>query len=346
MDVSIKYRTCSDAKIILDQYIKDHGLIPATTSHYPNAEFELLAHLFNEERLERQYSQLTQTLPIGREAYQVQDPIQRLMKSYMAHNDRQFTLTSVLRSQQPQSPDNLADQSLMATVLLERLSASLQILPQLTSNAHIMQVWNSSINWQYCRTILILYDFVTRGLPELTELLFATHQNDPRLLLAHYAECGRLVTEIMKFLEAHVQDYRRTHRDLTKSTPGLAVNHDEAAGTLILPGDLYGLRVQPVGLIDITVVLKNKSLKRERMYSEGKDIFTNILISHLVVPHLLTASSNQKQKHKHQADPSRVIDDYLLRGAVLQAIVEETDDESIFASSDIQPFLFGSILPL
>lgn len=335
-------RTCSNAKVILDQYVELHGLTQSTKSRYSNSDFELLAQLFDEERLERQYLQLQSTLPTGRESYQVQDPIQRLMKSYTVHNDRQFTLTSLLRSQLPHNPNCQDDQSLTTSVLLERLSTSLEILPQLTSNAHVMQVWSSSIHWQYCRSILIFYDFVTHGLPQLAELLFATHKNDHQFLLDHYAGCGRLVCEIMRFLETYAQHYRRNHRDSAKSTSVAAIPE---AYTLVIPADLYGLRPQSDSLDDLTIVPKNKSLSLERMYTEGKDIFADILISHLVLPYLPKTDSNQKRKGSRSTD-SQVLDNYLLRGAVLQAIVDEMDDESIFASADIQPFLFGSILPL
>ena len=338
----------SKAKVILDEYIKLHSLLPVKISRYPKSNFELLAHLFDEERLKQQYLQLIETQPTGNRVYSVQDPIQRLMKSYTAHNERQFTLTSLLRSHLPHTLDaSLEDQSLGANVLLDRLSTALQILPQLTSNAHVMQVWTSSIHWQYCRSVLILYNFVTQGLPELTELLFTTYKDDRKFLLDHYAGCGRLVTEIMKFLEAHVQKYRQNHRRSAKGTLAVAVDQNSDPKDLILPGDLYGLRTQSDDLDELTVVLKHQSLKPEKMYAEGKDMFTDILISHLVVPHLPKIEANKKWNSKGTTSTaSQVLDDYLLRGAVLQTIVDETDDESIFASADIQPLLYGSILPL
>lgn len=278
----------------------------------------------------------------------------------MSSNKRQFTLTNLIQLEPLQKPSlslgSLQNQSERIGWLFERVSTAFEVLPQLKQSMYMLQIWEASIRWQHCRAILIIHDFITCALPELSELLFETHRLDPTFLLKNYSAYGTLVNTIMSFLVDYMAQYSR------KRGP-------RPTSYLTIPSNLFGL-VNVVEPSTLKFELKNKRLDTGKVYTAGKELFLDIVTSQLVVPKLHgvndAAMASERKKTRKKKGPKKkrgseekdegnseereekerrekLLDEYLLRGSVLQTIVDLMDDESICALRNMDPILYGSL---
>ncbi|KAE9388223.1 hypothetical protein BT96DRAFT_1004405 [Gymnopus androsaceus JB14] len=128
---------------------------------------------------------------------------------------------------------------------------------------------------------------------------------------------------------------------------------------LIVPSNLYGLINNGNESELVKIPLTTRQPEQKTQYSLGKEFFCDIITLHIVMPKLLAidevalASQKKKTKKRNNKDDdednesgSAVLDEYLLRGMVIQTIVNAMDNESICASQDMDPILYSSFLPL
>ncbi|KAE9389919.1 hypothetical protein BT96DRAFT_980529 [Gymnopus androsaceus JB14] len=315
---------------MLCAYLEHHRLT-LLMSDFPESNFTLLENLFKQDNLDLQYSKLKEncrSLPKGCQTFNVQNNFQKLISTYMSVNKRQFTLTNLIRLEPLQnsslSLDSLQDQSRTIGWLFERVSTAFEVLPQLKQSTYMLQIWEASVQWQHCRVILIIHDFITRALPELLELLFQTHRLNPTFLLKNYSAYGVLVNNIMQFLVDYAAQYSR------KQGP-------RSTSYFTAPSNLFGI-VNNVELLDLKFQLKNKRIESGKIYSVGKEIFLDVIISQLVMPKLQGIDSaaltserkknrkkkgpKKKQEHKEESEEEReerrkekqeeLLDEYLL----------------------------------
>lgn len=145
----------------------------------------------------------------------------------------------------------------------QRVRQVIDFLPELVSAYSSTTIVGALLRWQYCRCILVIYQFLSTDLPHLATILFSGHQSflpastsetdanpdGDKWLHEHYPRYAPLVLHILRYVKAWVQSQRRSYRHEGQSS--LPDDYK------LVPSDLFGLRPTQGSPIELPALLKS-----------------------------------------------------------------------------------------
>ncbi|KAK7434800.1 hypothetical protein VKT23_019987 [Stygiomarasmius scandens] len=274
------------------------------------------------------------------------------MGGYAEINQKLYFYTSCLLSDPFSSSNFLSDQSHTIDTLFARVKEALSSYSQSKDTDYATRIWNAASQWQQCKSLLVLHHFVTSGLPELAQLLFSLYFEDSTFLSKTYPQLAQLVIAIVEQTMQHHAAYHTKHhrnaKDIQIHITGTVSDSEDTnpkneKPKLLFPNQLHGLCPNQDfdGDISWEISTTRVPAKQEKFQSFIEDIFSDIVLHYVILPYLKRFNKGQINQSASQKE-NALLKEYLLRGAVLQAIVDVLDDESIFASNGISKILYTS----
>ncbi|KAK7034750.1 hypothetical protein VNI00_012157 [Paramarasmius palmivorus] len=257
--------------------------------------------------------------------------------SYTAMNDRQFAWTSMLIKSPlrvPTSSVEPVDQNDSLCALVFRFQDALSDLSRCQSTSYTLKLWDAAVRRQECRSLLILFDFVVFGMPMLLKILTQTYVKDRIFLKQHYPAFFPLVDAVMQDLTALRSQCRRQGGKAPDASNILRP----------IPSNLYGLR-RDSHFSEEPLSLKAKWIDGgdDALTNAANQVLEDALIEFLAMPYFrkfsAKGSTKPGKKTKCQESDTSIFEDCLIRGAILHALAEGLDDESIFFSARIETFV-------
>lgn len=231
----------------------------------------------------------------------------------------------------------------------QRARQVINFLPELVGAYSSTTIVASLLRWQYCRCILVLYQFLSSDLPHLATILFSGHQSflplsatEPspdanpegdKWLHRHYPQYAPLVLHILEYVKTWVQSQRKSYRK-KKQLPSLP------SGYNLVPSDLFGLRQNKGPPIELPELMKSIHYGPGPRYEAACKCFIKLIEDTIILPTLPDADSHfNERRARSGSDLGAIRARCIVRGAILQCIVQDMQTEAICASEHMRVLL-------
>lgn len=207
------------------------------------------------------------------------------------------------------------------------------MLPTIYSELLVVDVIQCYLRLQYCRSPLVIFDFLSSGLPRLSNILFNAHQAGSQYLEENYLLYAPLVRHIYHYVHTiHQVKHQKSQQSPNNLTS--------------VPYSLFDVRPQSSGGIRGSSVHlgdpgSSKSLKE--VYATGC-LFKDIIEEQLVLPFIPGTNAFFNNKHRRSTQPKASRALAIVHRAVIQAFGNHIGNESIFASQTIHDILTSPTL--
>lgn len=284
--------------------------------------------------------------------------VKQLMKDLGTLNASQNTINSFLAFAPLPDDDSIPSDPGMASAsarcVLTRAVEAANFMPDLFAQSLVLDIIKSSIQWQQAQNYIFLAEFLTRDLHKIADVIFDAHRRLEGLgdKTRHYADqhSAAFSTDYSSFasLVRHIVRYVRAAQSQKKNNRNKAKNRNSgkrSAPVLLdtehevdsLPPDLYGLlRGASSSRIPLAEI-KGRPDSIQQVYKKAKTCFIDTIKEQLIYPYLreptedlLVDTSARKESLK---------DHLIIRGAVLQCLIDAFESESILASPTISPLI-------
>ncbi|KAL0574434.1 hypothetical protein V5O48_007520 [Marasmius crinis-equi] len=364
-----------DALSMVHEYKMQHKL--GQTSPYTALDGSILQDVFGAETLQARYKYVVDARSIftaSRKSFAMDSNFKQFAAAYREQATRQHYLTASL-SELPLPPvvdDNypLSSSGASANHLFERVVEAIKPVPLLVETAFALDIWKQAVLWQQCRSIMILYHFLTWGLPDLANILVQTYSRDPKFLEDNYPRYYPLIHHLWGAVDKYRAQYRSHSRGKRVQQRRRMTNvHDNEGGdeeerngnsrlvgavdgvdvdgedrlVVDVPGNLFGLHpsaTEHAG--QLTYCFRNKRVdpNNEGVAKHVREGFIDLVERHVIGPPLegvVSPKAFGKRKAEQSSNAVQLlIDELVVRGALLTTVAEALGDESIFASPTVE----------
>ncbi|KAL0579481.1 hypothetical protein V5O48_002523 [Marasmius crinis-equi] len=373
-----------DARDLVSEYKTQNKL--GQTNRYASLDGSILNHVFAVDMLQARFCYVVETrsfFSATRKAFTMDTNFRQFVASYREQATRQHYLTASLSELPVHPPENdeaLVDYNASAEHLFERVVGAIKPIPLLIETTFALDIWKQAALWQYCRSIIIVYHFITWGLPDLTDILLRTYSRDTEYLKKHYPRYYPLIHHLWLAVTEYRSRYRsRTRRKkpqpsrlrladrraTTESSddeqgslndaedetaPPGRTSHTSEGLTLDIPADLFGLHLSaPPNAPPVAYRFRYKRVDpgNEGVARRVREAFLDLIERHLIAPSLeavLPPKTLGKRKATQSTDTVQpLLDEMIVRGALLTTVAEALGNESIFASPTVELLIYQPV---
>ncbi|KAF5346356.1 hypothetical protein D9757_014806 [Collybiopsis confluens] len=327
-----------NASEILSDYLKSISLNLENFCSDDTVTYRILSDLFSIKTIKTErdrLNKLRESFFASRISWSAATSHANWVKLAEAH-DRQNTLTHLLINN---PSDTLASKGEKFQACLERVDITLQTIPSLDASVYLTHLEGIFIHWQVCRNILILYDFLAHGLPELIEALADTYKRDSKLLEPTFAGMGRLFKALVSHVNESKSQNKRQQTQTTKKTRSSVSTN--LASSAPPPEFNSKFTFDPASYAIPLILRTSKSsisvpYKASRKdYRCEKEMLYTIIESHFIIPYLRRSNLWGAEEKSDNA----LIDHLWVRGALLCTLLEFMGSEDICAFTGITAIL-------
>ncbi|KIM76533.1 hypothetical protein PILCRDRAFT_12761 [Piloderma croceum F 1598] len=328
---------------LLDEYNMAHGipstsptvLLPAKNADNPSIFERMLdpLRLIAELNLLRLEERTNASNSKFRKVTSSRDLVQRVIEQ-----DRLNTQYERYMSFAPvDDSGHLVWTGINAQMTVKCLAGALTLLPALHIETCKMQIMTRAFQWEMCRSLLTVYDWLSSSGPELARSLFATHsRNGMSGVAKSYPGFEQLVEHIYSYLR-HLRDALSVEKP-SKRTKGPSNNTDGSPlwqQLQTVPSDLFGLRrsaakTSSAKLLYFSTIGKSN----EALYSKAQKCFLHIWEATQIYPQLIAIDKHFNGPRKKSEKHKDVIGRCFSRGFALDQLQQHCS-EGIFASEAI-----------
>jgi hypothetical protein len=275
------------------------------------------------------------------------------------------------------------DPAAVGGIHLQRLLTTISHFPKLVPNASLLALESRMLTWSIAHTLVLVYKWYTSHGPSSINYLLNIHQKDGYQALF---QKSTLLANILDHVVQYVH-HETESKDLEKSQakkrakarhPSMFTKPSQARPQAdfrvrssnevdetkfgpqhptplhIVSSDLYGIRPQEKGSIDLQNYLKKAThvamsatkhspspSKANRVYAISRELLINLLSTQLIIPSLRTADVYFNSALRRSNKDEDIRDRAIARGAILYAIAKGCGGDEIFAS-EVIPDILGS----
>lgn len=313
----------------------------------------LLHNLLDEERiLEHLHTFETQyehsALPLKNPGSSINAIMQKIFPFIAEQNE----LSDWLRVLPINAHECIQPQTGSINMSFRRVQEVVKFLPELDRAYITTSIVGALLRWQYCRCILVIYQFLSTDLPHLATVLFMGHQSflppassenphpdanpeGDKWIQDHYPRYAPLVLHIIEYVKTWVRLCKKTKRRASASASDPPVGYDQ------VPYDLFGVREGQGPPIELPPLLKSLQYGPGPRYHAARECFIKLIEDTIVLPTLPDADShfNKGRARSGSPDLGAIRSRCIVRGAILQCIILHLETEAICASEHMHALL-------
>ncbi|KAG6915390.1 hypothetical protein DXG01_011736 [Tephrocybe rancida] len=333
---------------IIEEYLAGRSLVDSRSSQpasIPDEQLHLANHLgksLSLDQILREEDQLISALRSDpKRESRVHKPADSLKKTLAFIKDMNAEQEK-LREYRYEISENTSDREKLATSIdksFSRAIGAIKLLPHLASTGVDIDLLSMGFQWQQCRVLVTLQDFAFNVLPQATETMFYLLRHAPVDLKKLYPNYSGLVTQIFarvdeKRSESKREDNKKNRRNA--SSDSQPVQENTPSQQPFIPKNLF----KPYEGSTAHILLKIPAIKTVEMaYEKSQKIFMNLVLEHLLGPQARDVHSPGETFTTLQ-----LVKRCLLRGLILQCIVDQFGSESVFVTSATQKVIKDPIL--
>lgn len=254
----------------------------------------------------------------------------------------------------PINPHDLSlPQSASIDMSFQRVQEVIKFLPEIARAYRVTVVLGALLRWQYCRCILVIYQFISTDLPRLAFILFMGHRlfTSPYIgrnfcpdspqgnswLEELYPNYAKLVLHIL----AYVKTWINFHNSTVKARAANPLPSDFGK----IPFNFFGLRDGDGPPVQLPPLLKSLRRNPDVLYIAARDCFIKLIEDNLILPTIPDVDRYfNKGRTRTEDDLKAIRARCIVRGAVLECIVTHMGTEAIFASEYMHVLLASPTL--
>jgi hypothetical protein len=220
--------------------------------------------------------------------------------------------------------------------LLASLHLAVNTINQASLDSLKVDLLKRSLHLTICRALRFVFQWFSTWSNALLKNLFAEYS--PAKTSEWYAAISvnysLAIANLLKVIMVWVEAIAAHRNSKGRNRPALPA-------PLVLPADLFGLLLSPEDIQDITIPLPtSKSLRtQEDKIKYGGEVFVHIITDSIIVPGVRPFDEQLNSSGHSNNSPAMIIARTIVRGALVDALVDWLDSDCLLASLRIRKVL-------